>query len=64
MPRRSGRVVRQPDRYMSYSDTMVAVSDKDEDEPISYTQAVGSPEANLWREAMNAEIHSMYENSV
>ena len=63
-PRRSGRVVRQPDRYMSYGDAMVAVSDKNDDEPISHSQAVASPEANLWQDAMNAEIKSMYDNGV
>ncbi len=64
MPRRSGRVSRKPDRYMSYGESMMAISDKDDDEPISYSQAVTSSEANLWREAMNAEIHSMYSNGV
>ena len=63
-PRRSGRVVRQPDRYMSYGDAMVAVSDKNDDEPISHSQAVASPEANLWQDAMNVEIKSMYDNGI
>jgi len=63
-PRRSGRVVRQPDRYMSYGDALYAVSDLDIDEPVSYLQAMESSEANLWHEAMDAEIQSMYKNGV
>ena len=43
---------------------MVAVSDKNDDEPISHSQAVASPEANLWQDAMNTKIKSMYDNGV
>ncbi|EXB77770.1 hypothetical protein L484_000113 [Morus notabilis] len=63
-PRHSGRVVRQPDRYMSYGDALTAVSDLDVDEPVSYSQAMASSEANLWHEAMNTEIQSMYKNGI
>ncbi|EXC14994.1 hypothetical protein L484_008148 [Morus notabilis] len=63
-PRRSGRVVRQLDRYMSYGDALTAVLDLDVDESILYSQAMASSEANLWHEAMNAEIQSMYKNGV
>ena len=56
--------MRQPDRYMSYRDALTAVSDLNIDEPISYSQAMESSEANLWHEAMNAEIQSMYKKSV
>ena len=49
---------------MSYGDALTAVSDLDIDEPISQSQAVESSEANLWHEAMNAEIQSMYKNGV
>ena len=56
--------MRQPDRFMFHGEALVATPDKHDDEPISYSQAVASPEANLWQDAMNAEIHSMYSNGV
>ena len=49
---------------MSYGDALTAVSDKTDDEPISYSEAMSSPEANLWHDAMNVEMHSMYSKNV
>jgi len=63
-PRHSRRVVRQPDRYMSYGDALATVSDLDVDETISYSQVMASSKANLWHETMTAEIQSMYKNGV
>ncbi len=64
LPRRSGRIVRQPDRFMSGGEAMVASASQADDEPISYSDAMAGPEANLWLDAMNTEIHSMYSNEV
>lgn len=63
-PRRSGRVIRQPDRYMSYGEALVAVSDKDLDDPISYSEAMKSSKANLWQDAMNVEMQSLTPNTL
>ena len=60
--RRSGRASHKPDRYMSYGDTLVAVSDMDD--PVSYSQAMAGSESNLWLDAMKVEMHSMYVNKV
>ena len=55
--RRSGRVVRQPDRYMSYGETLVAVSDKNDNDPLTYAEAMAGPEAKAWQTAMESKIH-------
>lgn len=60
--RRSGRATQKPDRYMSYGDSLVAVSDMDD--PVSYSQAMACSESNLWLDAMKVEMHSMYVNKV
>ena len=67
MPRRSGRVVREPERYGMYNafgHTYTAVIDEFDDDPTSYSKAMASSEANLWQKAMDAEIQSMYSNGV
>ena len=64
VPRRSGRVVKQPERFMFHGEALTASADMDDDEPMSYLQAMASPEANLWQDAMKSEIHSMYSNNV
>ena len=67
MPRRIGRVVREPERYGMYNTfgyTYTAVIDEFDDDPASYSKAMTSSEANLWQKAMDAEIQSMYSNGV
>ena len=36
----------------------------DNDEPMSYGEAMVGPDSNKWLEAMKSEIESMYENKV
>jgi hypothetical protein len=60
--RRSGRAFQKPDRYMSFGDTLVAVSDMDD--PVSYSQAMACSESNIWLDAMKVEMHLMYVNKV
>ena len=36
----------------------------DNDEPMSYGEAMVGPDSNKWLEAMKSEIGSMYENKV
>ena len=67
MPRRTGRVVREPERYSMYNafgHTYTAVIDEFDDDPASYSKAMASSESNLWQKAMDAEIQSMYSNGV
>ena len=58
-PRRSGRVVRQPERYGLLSaegEAYTAIIDETVDDPTSFKEAMGSSDANLWHGAMDAEI--------
>ena len=51
MPRRSEKVVRQPDRYDifdAFGHTYIVVTDESDDDPISYSKAMASSEVNLW----------------
>ena len=50
-PRRSGRVVRQPERYGLYNvegQTYTVIDNGNEDDPASYLKAMASSDANLW----------------
>ena len=50
MPRHSGRVVREPERYGMYNafrHTYTAVIDEFDDDPASYSKVMASSEANL-----------------
>ena len=67
MPRRSGRVVREPERYGMYNAfgrTYTTVIDEFDDDPASYSKAMASSVVNLWQKDMDAEIQSMYSNGV
>ncbi|KAJ9557236.1 hypothetical protein OSB04_011850 [Centaurea solstitialis] len=61
--RRSDRVRHAPERYnlliFDGDDTQV-----DLDEPTSYQEAMAGPEAAKWKEAMESEMQSMYDNQV
>ena len=61
--RRSDRVRHAPERYN------LLISDGDDtqvdlDEPTSYQEAMAGPEAAKWKEAMESEMQSMYDNLV
>ena len=64
IPRRSGRVSRNPIRYGLDGETNMVVGDTSDDDPLSFKQAMASPEKELWLEAMKQEMESMYSNSV
>ena len=36
----------------------------DNDEPLTYKDAMNSPDSERWLEAMKSEMDSMYENQV
>ncbi|KAA0041820.1 gag/pol protein [Cucumis melo var. makuwa] len=40
MPRRSGRIVSQPNRYLDVTETQVVISDNGVEDPLSYKQAM------------------------
>ena len=63
-PRRSGRVVRQPIRYEHEGEVRLLVSDTNQDDPLTYSDAMDDSDKEKWLEAMNQEMESMYSNSV
>ena len=64
VPRRSGRVVRQPDRFMFLGESSDLVSGEHDDDPRTYEEAIQDKDASLWQKAMDSEMESMYSNQV
>ena len=67
--RRSTRVSVPPELYGFHitSDGDTFISDRtlvNLDEPVSYKEAMTGPEASKWKEEMDSEIKSMYDNQV
>ena len=63
--RRSNRIRREPERYFGFLLTQTGdVMLMDDDEPLTYEDAMNSPESERWLEAMKSEMDSMYENKV
>ncbi|KAA0051787.1 gag/pol protein [Cucumis melo var. makuwa] len=63
-PRRSGRVVRWPDRYLGLSEAQIIIPDDGIEDPLTYKQAMNDVDCNQWIKVMDLEIESMYSNSV
>ena len=61
-PRRSGRISRQPDRYLGISST--TDSEDMVEDPTSYDEAVTDIDADMWQQAMKSELDSLYSNQV
>ena len=49
---------------MSYGETLGVVSDQNDDDPLTYAEAMAGPESKAWQTAMDTEMHSMYLNNV
>ncbi|XP_074562593.1 uncharacterized protein LOC141819132, partial [Curcuma longa] len=64
VPRRSGRVVRQPDRYMFLGESSDFIPGEHEPDPLTYDEALQDKDADSWHKAMKSEIESMYSNQV
>ncbi|TYK03188.1 gag/pol protein [Cucumis melo var. makuwa] len=64
MPRRSGRIVSQPNPYLGLTETQVVILDNGVEDPLSYKQAMNDVDKDQWVKAMDLEIESMYFNSV
>ncbi|KAA0051985.1 zinc finger BED domain-containing protein RICESLEEPER 2-like [Cucumis melo var. makuwa] len=63
-PRRSEKVVRQPDRYLGLSEAQIIIPDDGIDDPLTYKQAMNDVDSDQWIKAMDLEMESMYSNSV
>ena len=64
MPRRSGRIVSQPNCYLGLTETQVIILDDGVVDPLSYKQAMNGVDKDQWVKAMNLEMEFMYFNSV
>ncbi|GJU16609.1 retrotransposon protein, putative, ty1-copia subclass, partial [Tanacetum coccineum] len=65
--RTSGRVSKPPQFYYGFHIEEDKISDStlsELDEPANYKEAMASPKAAKWKEAMKSEIQSMYDNQV
>ena len=64
--RRFGRVPRQPDRYFSFlvHDGDPIELDENDEDPITYMDALQRSDSEKWLEAMKSEMESMEINSV
>src|ERR1051325_9842900 len=64
MPRRSGKSITQPERYLGLTKIQVVILDDSVEDPLSYKQAMNDRDKDQWIKAMNLEMDSMYYNSV
>ena len=64
VPRRSGRNVRPPIRFIGLGETYVAISEEAETDPYTYKEAMNDIDAHHWVKAMKSELDSMYSNQV
>ena len=58
VPRRSGRVVTQPEHFIGLEE----VPKDPKTDPSNYNEAVQDKNATLWQSAMKTELESMYSN--
>ncbi|KAA0058461.1 gag/pol protein [Cucumis melo var. makuwa] len=63
-PRRSGRVVRQPDCYLGLSEAQIIIPDDGIEDPLTYKQAMNDVDCNQWIKVIDLEMESMYSNSI
>ncbi|KAL8097443.1 hypothetical protein AgCh_030536 [Apium graveolens] len=63
--RRTGRVSRQPERYYGLViENGNELSIIDDDNPVTYNEAMSSVDSEKWHSAMKSEMESMYTNQV
>ena len=64
VPRRSGRNVRPPIRFISLGETYEAILEEAESDPYTYEEATNDIDAYHWVQAMKSELDYMYFNQV
>ena len=64
--KRSGRVPRQPDRYLGFlvQDGDPVELDENDKDPITYMDAMQRSDSDIWLKAMQSEMESMKVNEV
>ncbi|KAA0032042.1 gag/pol protein [Cucumis melo var. makuwa] len=63
-PRCSGRVVRQPDRYLGLSEAQIIIPDDRIEDPLTFKQEMNDVDSDQWIKAMDLEMESTYSNFV
>jgi len=63
-PRRSDRVHRPPDKLSLLVEKQGDASLSDNDDPVTFQEAMESPDSKKWLEAMRSEMNSMKDNQV
>lgn len=64
VPRRSGRVVRQPDRWIGLGISSDMIPDNQDLDPWTYNEALQDKDVESWHKAMISEMESMDSNQV
>ena len=64
VPRRSGRIVWPPIRFICLGKTYETISEETESDPHTYEEAINDIDAHHWVQAMKFELDSMYSNQV
>ena len=64
MPRRSGRIIRPPIRFIGLGETYEAISKDAELDLYTYEEAMNDIYAHHWVQAMKSKLDSMYSNQV
>ena len=64
VPRRSGRILREPNRFMFLGKAFEAVFENLESDPASYEEAMADSDSSHWVKAMKTEMEFMDSNQV
>ena len=64
VPHRSGRIIREPDKFMFLGEAFEAISEDSESDPTSYEEAMADSDSSHWVKAMKTEMESMDSNQV
>ena len=64
VPRRSGRIVRPPIRFIGLGETYESILEEAEFDPYTYEEAMKNIDVHHWIKAMKSELDSMYSNQV
>ena len=64
VPRRSGRIVQPPIRFIGLGETYEAIPKEAELDPYTYEEAMNDINEHLWIKAMKSELDSMHSNQV
>ncbi|TYK14867.1 gag/pol protein [Cucumis melo var. makuwa] len=64
MPRRSGRVISQPNCYLGLTETQVVIPNDGVEDSLSYKQAMNDVDKDQWVKAMDLEMESMFDTVI